>query len=225
MNQVGRTTCPRRGLPLQIRDGSILSPAVQGVTEVDEYVCPNCGTPARGASICTGCGTDLDAYKELPRRSEFEAGGVEAVRATYAQEVRQAAGAPGGVFIRWAALFLDNLLSFGIPLLLAFLLALVRVDPAIVAGAAILVFWVFYAPLMLAFADGQTLGKKAMNVRVETRDGRPIGLARAFGRETFKVILFVFPLGLLADALVAGTNDERRSIHDRVFGTRVVTTR
>jgi len=209
---------------LPITNESILSPAMPGVAEVDEYVCPNCGTPARGASVCTACGTDLDTYKELPRRSEFQEGGVEAVRAAYVEELRQGAGAPGGVLVRWGALFLDNLLCIGVPLLGVMLLALVGVDAVTVAVLAILALWLFYAPLMLAFADGQTLGKKAMNVRVETRDGKRIGLARAFGRETFKAILSAFPLGLLVDALVAGTNDERRSIHDRVFGTRVVTT-
>jgi uncharacterized RDD family membrane protein YckC len=195
---------------------------------VDEYVCPNCGTPARGASVCADCGPGLDSYKELPRQSEFEAGGIEVVRSEYAEEVKEGAGAPGGVLIRWGALVLDNFVLIGCVLVVVFVVALAggtSGDGSTVFGAVIGVFLFFYPPLMVAFANGQTLGKKALNVRVEKRDGGRVGIGRAFGRETLKLIFSFIPLGLIVDALVARANDERRSIHDRLFGTRVVTTR
>lgn len=36
------------------------------------YVCPNCGTPAEGASNCRKCGYDLDAVGWLPSEDEYE---------------------------------------------------------------------------------------------------------------------------------------------------------
>lgn len=78
---------------------------------MDEYVCPRCGTPARGASACAGCGAELDALSELPRASEYAAGGIAVLVAEHEAEDEAAAGAPASVLVRWIALVFDTVLG------------------------------------------------------------------------------------------------------------------
>ena len=46
-----------------------------------------------------------------------------------------------------------------------------------------------YAALMVAYRDGQTVGKQVASVRVVTADDQPVGPGRAFGRELLKLVL------------------------------------
>lgn len=87
-----------------------------------------------------------------------------------------------------------------------------------------LLWFVAYPALMIAFANGQTLGKRALRIRAERDDGEAIGLVRAIVRESIlKLVFTLIPFGLVVDALVAQSDKRRRSIHDRAAGTRVVT--
>jgi uncharacterized RDD family membrane protein YckC len=81
-----------------------------------------------------------------------------------------------------------------------------------------------YAPLMLAFGGGQTLGKRAVGIRVELADGRPIGLGRALARELLvKALLFgVIPFVGFIDVLWPLWDGDNRALHDIVCGSRVV---
>jgi uncharacterized RDD family membrane protein YckC len=65
---------------------------------------------------------------------------------------------------------------------------------------------------------GQTLGKMALSIRVVTRDGGPLPLGVAVGRQCgFVLSILVLGLGLALAALRA----DRRALHDLVAGTRV----
>jgi uncharacterized RDD family membrane protein YckC len=74
---------------------------------------------------------------------------------------------------------------------------------------------------LVAFtAGGQTLGKMAMGIRVVTADEtRPLDLSRAMLRTLLWVVLAI-PAGL--GFLTAFVTSDRRGLHDRVAGTRVV---
>jgi uncharacterized RDD family membrane protein YckC len=80
-----------------------------------------------------------------------------------------------------------------------------------------------YAPLMLAFNNGQTVGKAAMSIRVvKYYDGAPIGLGRALLREIpVKGLLSIIPL---IDVLWPLWQKENRALHDLVVDTWVVKT-
>jgi uncharacterized RDD family membrane protein YckC len=69
---------------------------------------------------------------------------------------------------------------------------------------------------------GATPGKMAMGLKVVTADGGPISYGRAIGRY-FAQILDAFTL--LIGYLIAFFDDERRTLHDRICGTRVITVR
>jgi uncharacterized RDD family membrane protein YckC len=86
------------------------------------------------------------------------------------------------------------------------------------------VLWVLgtvvYAPLMLAFNRGQTLGKAAVGIRVVNSDTAPIGLARAFLRELpVKWVCGIIPL---IDVLWPLWQRENKALHDLLAKTWVV---
>ena len=88
-------------------------------------------------------------------------------------------------------------------------------------GAAAL--FLAYAPLMLAFAGGQTLGRKAANVQVLNDDAQPIGLGRAIVRESVVKLAFqLLVLPWLVSVLWALREPRGRTLHDLMVGTYVV---
>ena len=69
---------------------------------------------------------------------------------------------------------------------------------------------------------GATPGKMTMGLKVVTASGMPISYGRATGRY-FANILDAFTLGI--GYLMAFFDDQHRALHDRICGTRVITTR
>jgi len=78
------------------------------------------------------------------------------------------------------------------------------------------------AYLVYCWANGgQTLAMKAWRLRVETADGRRLGLGRAVARYLAALLgLFTFAIGFLW----AIVDRDRQCLHDRIAGTRVVRT-
>lgn len=135
---------------------------------------------------------------------------------------------------RFAAMFVDGLL-LGLPLvILAFFLIIPMggmeedfnsVSPVLpllngVATLAWMVLVVVYEALMLA-ARGQTVGKKALGIKVVTADGGPISRGQAWGRTLIRQVFGLVPCLGLIDYLVA-FGSERTCIHDILAKTRVV---
>ena len=85
------------------------------------------------------------------------------------------------------------------------------------AGA---VLYFLYEGLMLA-SFGQTVGKRAMRVKVVTAEGGDITAGQAWSRAVLRQILAIAPgLGLIDYLAAFGL--ERATLHDRVAKTRVV---
>jgi uncharacterized RDD family membrane protein YckC len=66
---------------------------------------------------------------------------------------------------------------------------------------------------------GATLGKMAVGLKVVRSDGESIGWGVAFGRY-FMTIVSAFIVGI--GYIMAGFDDEKRALHDRVCDTRVI---
>jgi uncharacterized RDD family membrane protein YckC len=89
--------------------------------------------------------------------------------------------------------------------------------------AVFYVVFLLYAPLMLAFNDGQTIGKKALGIAVINEDGHPIGLGRALWREIFsRWLLAITIIGGILDPLWPLWDDQNRALHDIMARTRVI---
>jgi uncharacterized RDD family membrane protein YckC len=70
-------------------------------------------------------------------------------------------------------------------------------------------------------AFGATLGKMLMKIKVVTPEGGPISYWRATGRHFAKLLSAII---LYIGYLMAFWDDEKRALHDRMAGTRVIST-
>ena len=78
---------------------------------------------------------------------------------------------------------------------------------------------VFYYVGMLVYADGATIGKKIMKIKVVRNDGSPLTLKSAFLRYVFYIVASL-PLSL--GLLWVIWDKEKRGWHDHLAGTKVV---
>ncbi|HWN44215.1 MAG TPA: RDD family protein [Thermoanaerobaculia bacterium] len=85
-------------------------------------------------------------------------------------------------------------------------------------GAAAI--YILYEGLMLV-SGGQTVGKKAMKVKVVSAEGRDLTTGQAWGRAASRQILGIVPCLNIINYLVA-FGQERTAIHDMMAKTRVV---
>jgi uncharacterized RDD family membrane protein YckC len=156
---------------------------------------------------------------------------------------RVMAGGPGaasslryaGVGIRFGGRFIDGLV-FLVPFLIVAALVLPNMlrtaankPPTMFNGSFVLValvFSLFYEVLMLRYW-GATLGKMACGLKVVRADGSGLGWGVSFGRYfMYNVVIgsipFVNWILLITTAIMAGTDEQKRGLHDRVCDTRVI---
>jgi uncharacterized RDD family membrane protein YckC len=194
---------------------------------VDEPLlyCSRCGQP-----FCTNCVVQIGSRLYCAACKQETLGDLRA-------GVPASGLALASVGRRFAALFLDGLI-INLPLTLAFVAAMLRFAPGGTLGRgrplepmlvlslegalmlAMLVVWVLYEGLMLR-RDGQTLGKKALQLKVVSAEGGPLSQGQAFGRAAMRQLLgFVPCLGLINYLTAFG--EQRTCIHDMAARTRVV---
>lgn len=142
-----------------------------------------------------------------------------------------------GFLIRWAALIIDNLiLSVGGGILggccgffVGFFGALAKAGQKETQLIAMVLGGLLGALLQAAYFTiltwryGQTLGKKALNLKVVTTDYEPLSFGKAFLREVIgkaisTVILFIGFLWVAWD-------EKKQAVHDKLAGTYVVKTK
>jgi uncharacterized RDD family membrane protein YckC len=183
-----------------------------------ETFCPNCIVEIGGSPYCAVCKGEI--LGDL--RSGRPAAGPELA----------------SIGRRFLAIFLDGLL-LGLPLAAVVFGVFASLglfsgisegkapDPALfwaMEGVLFLgafVSWVLYEGLMLRRA-GQTLGKKAMHIRVVSAEGGPLSPGQAFGRAAMRQVLGIVPCLGLVNYLTA-FGQQRTCIHDMVARTRVIT--
>jgi uncharacterized RDD family membrane protein YckC/DNA-directed RNA polymerase subunit RPC12/RpoP len=81
----------------------------------------------------------------------------------------------------------------------------------------------FFYYVLLLTSQGATLGKMAMGIKIVTPEGGPISFGRATAR--YFCANFLEPFTLLIGYLIALFDDQARTLHDRICGTRAITTR
>ena len=107
---------------------------------------------------------------------------------------------------------------------------------ALIVGAVLAIICVsvvalLYAPALMARTNGQTIGRKAVGIRVVRADGQPITFGFAMLREVAVKALLFGILGTitggianLVDALWPLWDEENRALHDFVVNTRTILT-
>jgi uncharacterized RDD family membrane protein YckC len=147
----------------------------------------------------------------------------------------------GGFWIRFGARVIDGFV-LGVPLLIlaaALIPNLLRAqgdasNPAFAAFAAFsLTFFLIYFLVLVCYEvlllryRGATLGKMACGLKVVRSDGSSLGWGVSIGRFLmWNVVTSGVPylnlVLVLTSGIMAGTDSEKRALHDRVCDTRVV---
>jgi uncharacterized RDD family membrane protein YckC len=183
-----------------------------------EAFCPDCIVAVGGVPYCMDCKSELvlDLLSGVPFLSLDMA----------------------SISRRFAAMFLDGLI-LSLPLIIMVLLmvlptlasgsdpgSLEKLFPALpLLNGVLTLVWmaliVAYEGLMLSLMKGQTLGKKALHLRVVTAEGNPISRGQAWGRALSRQLFGLVPCLGLIDYLVA-FGSERTCVHDILAKTRVI---
>jgi uncharacterized RDD family membrane protein YckC len=194
--------------------------------------------PTQPVLACAQCGRTFGQSDLVPIAGNWVCGDCKAAFLS-----RVVAGGPAaasslhyaGVGIRFGARFIDGLV-FIVPFVIVALLLLPNMlrtaaanrAPALngtfVLGA--LVFSLFYEVLMLRYW-GATLGKMACGLKVVRSDGSSLDWGVSFGRYfMYNVVICAVPfvnwILLITTAIMAGTDEQKRGLHDRVCDTRVI---
>jgi uncharacterized RDD family membrane protein YckC len=205
----------------------------QQVSVEASVACSQCGRafgPSDVVQIAGNwiCATCKPAY--LGRVVASGVAGVSASRWRY-----------GGVGIRFGARFIDGIV-IGIPLMVVMMAVLIPMisrtgRPPAPTNPAIAFFGLTFFVVALGVgllyevgmlkSYGATLGKMACGLKVVRSDGSELGWGVCFGRFfMWNIVTSGIPylnfLLILVTTIVAGTDAEKRAIHDRVCDTRVV---
>lgn len=172
--------------------------------------CPNCLVTIEGRSYCARCKDE----RLLDIRS-----GVDPTKLPLASNWK-----------RFGAIFVDGLITT-LPLYFLMIMFLV---PFMIANAqasnAEPPLWINFIGFPLMFVNliyeglmtqrnGQTVGKKALGIRIVQPDGRPITQGQAWGRAGARLLLGCC---WILDYIPAFFNAERTTLHDLLAKTRVV---
>lgn len=150
---------------------------------------------------------------------------------------------------RFGALFLDNLLIF-VPIWILTIVASLQMSTgtdAALMQVAVSIFGIavcFLYTVLLHARSGQTLGKRATSIKVVMLNGSPISMRTSIKRSLIlygpQIIGPIFAITLtdyemigatltglgslfyFADVIVTLVDQQQRSIHDRVAGTKVI---
>ena len=128
-----------------------------------------------------------------------------------------------GFWIRAGAKIIDwiilGVVQMGFSLILPIM---ARSGNGVAAAIALNVFQLAVAAVYSTFFLGRygaTIGKMACQIKVVTDTGEPVTYLRALGRH-FAEMLSSLILGI--GYIMAGFDDEKRTLHDRICSTRVV---
>ncbi len=177
-----------------------------------EAFCPDCIVEIGGQPYCLNCKTE--SMRDL--RSGVPVHDLDVA----------------SIGRRFAALLLDGLV-LAVPLfILAFLVAIpmgllgseenmpLALFSQLVLSMMLGTVYILYEGLMLA-SGGQTVGKKAMDLKVVTAEGNDIAKGQAWTRAVSRQLLGLVPCLGLIDYLVA-FGQEKTCIHDMLAKTRVI---
>lgn len=194
---------------------------------------PTWGAPV-GQQACTVCGKyfpegDLMRYESAMICAEC--------KPSYFQRLREGASMAGemnyaGFWTRFGAKFVDGILIGIFNQIVSAVLTAVMGDmssagPDDLGAVFAFLAAIFFIPLAAGFAYsvyftgkfGATPGKMAMKIKVVMADGSPVTYGVAAGRWFAAFLSYMtFYIGFI----MAAFDEEKRALHDRIVGTRVI---
>ena len=130
-------------------------------------------------------------------------------------------GPRAGFWQRVAAILIDSLILVVLQFVVVGVLAAISEDAAIIGYFIVIVAGIAYYVMLEGGESGQTVGKKALNIRVyDLKQGGPIGYGRAFIRYIGRIASSIFLIGYLWSIW----DSEKQTFHDKFAGSVVVPT-
>ena len=210
-----------------------VQPAGQGMTDAPPLIGLSSGTTTGAPeAVCAECGNIF------PIGDMVRFGGAHVCancKPIYVQKLSE--GAPlqtgglnyAGFWIRFAAVFLDGIIMWVVNMGVALIGGLslgqaVGIEPnsKIVLQLTLALIQILIGityEVVLIGKYGATVGKMACKIKVVTAEGGPVSYLRAFGRYFAKLLSAVT---CLIGYIIAGFDDQKRALHDRICNTRVV---
>jgi len=202
--------------------------------------------PLQAVLLCSQCGRTFAHSDMVQIAGNWVCGDCKPAYLSRVMASGAAAASPrgwhyGGFWIRFGARMIDGFV-LGVPLVIIFALLMPNMlrtqgDPSNPAFAALAVYslsiflgyflvLICYEVLMLKYR-GATLGKMACGIKVVRADGTSLGWGVSFGRFFMWHIVtsgvpYLNSILVLISGIMAGTDSEKRALHDRVCDTRVV---
>lgn len=193
--------------------------------------------PVQAVMACSQCGRAFAQSDLVPIAGNLVCG---TCKPAFLSRVVAGGGAAtsrwhyGGFWMRFIGVFIDGLVMQGarIPLSLLILGTILTPfgtsvsgpNPAAFTGAMLTLTLVsmlvacLYEVILIRYF-GATLGKMAVGVKVIRTDGSGVGWGTSIGRYFMKIVSGMI---LAIGYIMAGFDDEKRALHDRVCDTRVV---
>ncbi len=190
-------------------------------------------TPLMSGKVhhCVSCGKTVTAMEAISISGNWV---CSACKPAYLQKVREGVTLPGvfhyaGFWIRTGAVILDGIIMAIVTVPMGYLIRLlipitdhkdiskVLLVAGLTWGISILLHLLYQVFFLGKY--GATPGKMACGIKVVRPDGSPITYARAAGR-FFAYLLSA--LILYIGYIMAGFDDEKRALHDRICDTRVI---
>ncbi|MBN2163916.1 MAG: RDD family protein [Pontiellaceae bacterium] len=179
---------------------------------------------------CSMCGKPFGADEMI----SFEGKQVCAnCKGTFVQQIRENSDIKtrvsmeyAGFWRRFVAVFIDSIIMnvVTIPGNLGFQYFMVHVDEGALFGvlAALCYILMVFVPalywILMHGKFGATVGKKAMGIRVIMADGSRMTWGRTIGRYFSTMLSSILCIGYI----MAGFDEEKRALHDRICNTRVI---
>jgi uncharacterized RDD family membrane protein YckC len=221
----------------------------QGMAQWQAYAAAGGGAATATATVDDGTEVCVASGKRYPRREmiNYEGKWISAEhRDGYFQRLREGVALPGqgavpgpfgygGFWIRFCARFVDGLILAAVGMLIGAVIggifgamgalrggntAAMILMQVIIQGCAMLVA-IAYEVFFIRKYDA-TPGKMALGLNLLRADGSKLSVGRIIGRY---FAYLVSCLTLAIGFIIAGFDDEKRSLHDRMCDTRVIKTR
>lgn len=184
---------------------------------------------ARGAASCCECGKTYHCDQMIRYENSWV---CAACKPIFFQRVKEGAAVPGqivygGFWIRFGAKFIDGLVQGAINMMIGFVAGLAVTSTTTDGSfpAMFIIVQIFQLGVAVAYTTfflgkfGATPGKMACGLKVVTPEGGTVSYARAFGRHFAEMLSGLI---LCIGYLMAATDQEKRTLHDRICNTRVI---
>jgi uncharacterized RDD family membrane protein YckC len=180
------------------------------------------------SALCAQCGRVFSRDDMIPFNESWI---CEACKSSFIQRIKEGLRLPGqldyaGFWIRLGAKLIDWMIIWAAHMVVYVPLSLLMTPAGDWALLILTISTNLFQIVLFAVYNtyfigrfGATIGKMAVGIRVVTADGDAVTYMRALGRYFAEILSGIT---LLIGYVMAGFDEEKRALHDRICSTRVI---